>query len=75
MIFRVAIPMFAFGMQIVDGEGAKSDQLSMSVVAKPTNTIAPIVYCIQLFEDTMTNSFMQSCLTRAAFCNVSLISH
>ena len=37
-----------FGMQIVDDEGAKSDQFSMSVVAKPTNTIRPIVSRIQL---------------------------
>jgi len=40
-----------FGMQIVDNEGAKSDKFSMLVEAKPTNTIAPIVSRIQLFED------------------------
>ena len=31
-----------YGMQIVDDEGAKSYQFSMSVEAKPTNTTAPI---------------------------------
>ena len=45
-----------FGMQILDDEGAKSDQFSMSDTEKPTNIIAPIVSRIQLFEDTMWNT-------------------
>jgi len=45
-----------FGMQIVDDEGAKLNHFSMSVLAKPTNNIAPVVSSIQLFEDKMTNS-------------------
>ena len=49
-----------FGRDIVDDEGAKSDQFSISVVTKQTNTIAPIVSRIQLFEGTMTNSFKTS---------------
>ena len=53
-----------FGMQIVDDEGAKSEQFSMSVVAKPRNTIAPIVSRVQLFQGTMTNTSKQPCFTR-----------
>ena len=53
-----------FGMQIVEDEDAKSDQFSMSVVAKPTNAIAPIVSRIQLFEGTMTNTSKPSYLQR-----------
>ena len=49
-----------FGMQIVDDDGAKSDQFCMSVVAKPTNTIAPFGSRIQLVEGSMTNSFKLS---------------
>ena len=48
-----------FGMHIVDDEGAKSDQFSMSVVGKPTKTIALIISRIQLFEDMMSNSSKQ----------------
>ena len=46
-----------FGMQIFDDDGAKSDQFSMSVVSKPTNTIAQFGARIQLVEGSMTNSF------------------
>jgi len=53
-----------FVMQIVEDACPKSDQVSMSVVSKPTNTIASIVSRIQLFEGTMTNSFKQPYLTR-----------
>ena len=52
-----------FGMQLLDDKGAKSDHFSMSVLAKPTNTIALIVSRIQLFEDTMTKTSKQPCFT------------
>ena len=45
-----------FRMQIVDDKGAKLDQISMSIVEKTTNTLAPIVSHIQLFDATMTNT-------------------
>ena len=54
-----------FGMHIVDDEGAKSDQFSMSVVAKPTTTIALNISRIQLFVSTMKKPFKHPYLTRA----------
>ena len=42
--------LFWFCMQIVDDEDATSDQLRKSMVAKPLNTLAPIVSRSQLFQ-------------------------
>ena len=39
-----------FVMQIVDDEDDTSVQFSMSIVAKPMNTLAPIVSHCQLFQ-------------------------
>ena len=42
--------LFRFGMQNIVDEDVTSDKFSMSIVAKQTNTIAPIVSRRQLFQ-------------------------
>ena len=43
-------------MQIVDDDDATSDQFSMSVVGKPMNNLAPIVFISRIFYGTFVSA-------------------